>query len=68
VRYPDSEGRYAQVFGKITMPGLLIEKLIENYAIMPSTRQIGYKKRDLFGVRLGERRTQNYFDYGDNRE
>jgi hypothetical protein len=38
-----------------------MEKLIETYAIMPSTRQIGYKKRNLFGVALGERSPPNHF-------
>jgi hypothetical protein len=35
--------------------------LPEICVIMPSTRQFGYEKRNLSGVKLGERAPQNHF-------
>jgi hypothetical protein len=47
---PDLRGRYAQLIGKITMPGLLVDKSIEICSIMPSTRPYGYKRGNLSGL------------------
>lgn len=40
-------GRYAKLFAKITISDFLVDKFMENYAIMPSLKGIGFRNVEL---------------------
>jgi hypothetical protein len=48
LRYPSSGGSYAKVFDYI--PGWLVDKFFEIYAIIALARQLAYKTGNLSGL------------------
>jgi len=48
-----SERHHAKIFEDILLSDFWSDKLMENFAIMPSLRGIGFKARNLGGIFLG---------------
>jgi len=64
VRHPGFKGQVCQLIGKITMPGLSVDKFIEICAIMGSPRQFGYKRGNLPGLNSGKKIPKTIFYLG----
>jgi len=46
---------------KSLLSGFLVEKFMENYAIMPPLRRIGFKDRSFVGIFLGKEVVKTIF-------